>query len=143
MERFIVMSNDETAAFQYEHESKFIESFIVPEKRERWLLLLQGKRRASLLSSLAGWKDFASDRMEAFPKNADSENIISFLELRIRPGTRCWMMSDWTGLDKNVAFVHDAIKAVFGLGLGSVVSIIPGALAYYESELGCRFLLTR
>ena len=53
----------------------------------------------------------------------------------------CWMISSWDGIDRKPLPLPEAIQKAVGLGLGTVVSVLPGILAYYESETGHRFLL--
>jgi len=51
-------------------------------------------------------------------------------------------LSESREIDRRVMPLADALVAVVGRGLGTVLSCLPGRLAYYESEEGDRYMFT-
>jgi hypothetical protein len=143
MVSFIAMSKLE-ATSRNETENNFVNAFVVKDKRTRWSELLAGKRRAMILGRLAGWDDFIPELMEEISRTMDVLDIQSLLNARGISSTRlCWVISDWREMDMKAIPLNEALERVVGLGLGTVICILPGSLSYYESEGGRRFLLEK
>jgi hypothetical protein len=49
-------------------------------------------------------------------------------------GKTCWATSENAELDGKELEVHAALESVVGRGMGTILSFIPGKLAYYEGE---------
>lgn len=49
-------------------------------------------------------------------------------------GTTCWATSEDANLDGKELELNAALEAVVGRGMGTILSFIPGRLAYYEGE---------
>ncbi|MFB5652314.1 hypothetical protein ACE5IS_16850 [Leptospira wolffii] len=55
-----------------------------------------------------------------------------------------YIISESTKLDDRFLNLDEALSEVIGFGASTIVSVIPGELAYYEGEdLGERFLLLK
>jgi hypothetical protein len=125
-----------------EHLEAFIEAFVLPARRERYLFLARApKRRVELRKRLAHWRDFDTRRAVALPRDAQSSAtaVAQFLEARGAPSS-CYVLSEWGEYDGRVMPLADATGAIVGRGMGTVLSCIPGRLAYYESEDGERYV---
>jgi hypothetical protein len=94
-----------------------------------------------LRNRLAHWRDFDARRAVALPRDAQSSatTVAQFLEARGAPSS-CYVLSEWGDYDGRVLPLADATGAIVGRGMGTVLSCIPGRLAYYESEDGERYV---
>lgn len=71
------------------------------------------------------------------------DGILALLNKRDATPT-CYVISEDRLLDGNFVPLRDAVTRVVGSGMGSVLSCIPGKLAYYEGESpGTRYILER
>jgi len=124
------------------HERLLIETFVIKERQERYLNLLQTKKgRSKLRSYIAHFKDLNRQ----FLHEAKNLQIPKDLEelLKSNGGTdTCYVISensDYDGASMNLAKATDAL---FNSGIAYFLSSIPGKLAYYEGEeRNERFLL--
>lgn len=118
-----------------EHETAFIQSFVLPEKQARWLeLLLNPKRRHVFLHRLAdGWDFNSKFKIDLIPSQQKPGNVEHVLRQHGAP-EKCYVISEDADIDGSVMLLRDAIAGVLGYGMGSIISCIPGRLAYYEGE---------
>jgi hypothetical protein len=126
-------------------ERAVIESFIQQPKRRRWLELMESdKGRKKLRSTLAHFTDFDPATVVAIPPNQQRPTFIHRLLTDSGAPTFCSLVSanaDWDGLDMDSDV---ALKKIVGYGVGTIVSCIPGTLAYFEGEEPKdRFILRR
>lgn len=126
-------------------EEAFVRAFILREKQERYLSLLSSpKRRRDILARLDHQLDY--DRALATRVAAEdqsSSRISELLAARNAPAS-CHAISADSTLDGRDLPLRDALDAVVGSGIGTVLSCIPGRLAYYEAEdAGERYILSR
>ena len=137
------MSSEEKRLRQL-HEREFVEAFVLPNKRDRWNELLAGKRRSAILGRLAGWDDFLIGTMTRIPRATSSAQILAMIRnAHSILSEHCLVISMWVKIDQKFVPLEDAIEMTVGIGLGTVVSIDPGKLAYYEGEQGDRFLMRK
>ncbi len=81
--------------------------------------------------------------MRRVPAAAGAPEIARLLADLGAPET-CWAVSDWPALDRRELSLMDALKEVVGSGMGTLLSCVPGRLAYYEGEeMGERWILQR
>jgi hypothetical protein len=123
------------------HEEATIRAFVSPSRRERWLgLLASAKRRRSFLGRLNHCRDIDERYATPVPSNA---NIAAVLRSHGAPET-CYVLSDIPTIDGQELPLDDAIDQVeFGMW-GTLISCVPGRLAYYYDECGARrWLLQR
>jgi hypothetical protein len=126
------------------HLEALIEAFVVPERRERYLFLARTPtRRAELTNRLAHWRDFDTRRAATLPREAQASPaaVAHFLEARGAPRA-CYVLSESPDIDGRVMPLAEALAGVVGRGIGTVLSCLPGRLAYYESEEGDRYVFT-
>ena len=128
-----------------DHETATIRAFVVAAKQERYLYLLaRPKRRSSLLHALAGRGDLDPRfTREIRPADHTVPRIARVLRDRGAPES-CYVISEQAKLDRHLLPLEDALQGVLGMGLGALLSCIPGQLGYFEGEMpGDRCLLER
>jgi hypothetical protein len=118
------------------HERLFIATFVDPSRRQRWAEFLGNKgRRELFLTRLADSRDLIRSLMRPIePSAKNAKQIIDQLN-RWRIPDHCHIISQCKELDGCEMPVKEAINEVFGIGLGSVVSCLPGKIAYYDGEM--------
>lgn len=125
-----------------EHEEKFVKSFIVKSRRERYITQLSSKkRRHTIIHRLAHNFDF--DEKYAF-KIPSSQHIVRVIEkLLFERGAKktCYIISENVEIDGKELSLSETLKEVVGYTMGTILSCIPGVLVYYESEdIGERYI---
>lgn len=126
-------------------EEATVRAFIVGERRERFLALLPNpKRRRTLTESLAhpnmGWFD-ARYVKQIPPAQSNKESIAKILHAK-GAGQKCWAISEDRHLDAKEIELESALAEIVGFGMGTILSCVPGKLAFVESEDG-RFILEK
>ena len=116
-------------------EEALIRSFIVKEKRQRIVdLLANPKRRKQVTSSLAHFRDLDPRWMIPILANQQHPRDIERL-LRARgAGDTCYAISEASALDGKTLSPGGALGVVVGYGMGTLLSCIPGVLAFFEGE---------
>jgi hypothetical protein len=116
-------------------EAAFVRAFINPERHDRWLSgLASGKHREKMLHRLADARDLRADRMTSLdPALASGEAIWKHLA-RLGAKGPCHVISEIKELDGQDMPASQALEECVGAGLGTVLSLIPGRLAYFEEE---------
>lgn len=122
-------------------EAAIIDAFIAPHRRERWRLSLDSdKRRCRFLDCLNHCRDLDPRYAQELASNAD---VLGLLKSH-GAGDRCYVVSAATEIDGQELPLPDAIAAASHHGWGTIISCLPGRLAYYYDECGeRRFLLVR
>ena len=126
-------------------EAAIVSAFILPERRARYLGLLETKRgRIKFREQLAHFRDLDPRFATAIPPGQQTARAIgAILRQHGAPGT-CTIISESQELDNVVMELSAALSKVVGYGAGCIVSCLEGHLAYYEGEEpGCRFILRR
>jgi len=126
------------------HEDAAIRAFIQRPRQERALLLLSSKtRRRDYTRELAhfGWLD------EHFAHTIPSTVAHTMKEkialLRSKgAGPTVWSISEDRDIDGKELDLEVAMEHIYGRGIGTLLSCIPGKLGYFEDEEK-RFLLER
>ena len=117
-----------------DHEEQTIKAFMLKERRDRYLSFLgNNKRRKEVLDQLNHCKDFDERFMQWLPSNADIVNIL----LKSGSPSEVYVISD-SKIDGKIMPLSDAIHETSMTGSGTIVSCIPGKLAYYYDEVGER-----
>lgn len=126
------------------HESEFVGSFIVKQRRERVLeQLASSKNRRKFTSKFDhhGIDYFIPECIRSIePKYQHAPDIANMLRA-MGASDNCHVIGgrrDGEDMD-----LLTALKETVGYGIGTVLSCIPGQLAYFEGELRERFLLVR
>jgi hypothetical protein len=126
-------------------EELFVKTFIDPDKQSRYLdLLANPKRRNGFLHRFAHHLDYIPLlAIHIQPAQQKAEQIYQRLKKRGASDT-CHVMSEWSEIDGKDISLSEALDQVVGVGMGTVISCIPGRLAYYEAEeVGHRYILTK
>ena len=126
-----------------QHESAFVTAFVAPARRARYLTLLETRRgRAKLRACLAHDLDLDA----RFARRLAHHTPAAILQLLRQEGAPelCHALSESNVLDGQDLQLGAALEQVVGQGCGTVLSCLPGQLAYYEAEdPGARYLLIR
>ena len=120
-------------------------SFVVAEKRARYLSLLGSERgRRKIVAGFPHCRDLDSRFAQRIPDNRQSaQSIETLLKSKGAPKT-CYVMSEDTSLDGREMDLSAALSEIVGMDAGALVSCIPGKLAYFEMEgLSERYLLIK
>ena len=115
-------------------ETAIVASFIVSERKHRYSEMLPSKKRSRFLDRLNHTTDL-DERFATWHKsNAD---ILKILRDKGAPSD-CYLISAVTKLDQKQLALEEALELVPLHGWGTIVSSIPGKLAYYYDECGER-----
>ena len=118
-----------------EHEEKFVKSFIAKNRRERYLTKLASKKgRKAITDRLAHNLDF--EMKYAYQLQASQHSVKVLEALLKEKGAKgsCYVLSENSKIDGKELLLSEALNEVVGYTMGTVISCIPGILAYYESE---------
>lgn len=111
---------------------------MAPARRTRWLeSLASAKRRPRMLDRLNHCIDLDERYATLVPSNTD---MAALLRARGAPKT-CYVLSCTDDIDGQVLPLDEAISAAESGGWGTIISCIPGRLAYYYDECGARRML--
>ncbi len=123
-----------------EHEHKTVSSFILKVKRHRYrYILTTPKKRGLGLDRLNHCADLDSQYVEWLPSNAD---VVGMLKKKGSPN-QVYIISAASELDGTTHSLSDAVELITKYGWGSILSCIPGELAYYYDECGERRALLK
>lgn len=129
-----------------EHEEAAVNAFVIRGKRERFLsFLANAKSRDKFVCELAHfrWFDarFASPvpwkpdpKLGLWERHLDGIRRIEQLLKSKGAGNACWATSEDANLDGKELELDEALEEVVGHGVGTILSFIPGELAYHEGE---------
>jgi len=126
------------------HEAAFVEAFIVKQRRERASeFLANPKNRDKFTAAFDhhGRNYFLAECIRPFPaRHQHPSHIKDMLESLGAPAT-CHVIGGVR--DGEEVELFEAFKEVVGYGMGTVLSCVPGRLAYFEGEMRERFILLR
>jgi hypothetical protein len=125
------------------NEHLLIAAFVKPTKRDRYREILSNPRlRHKFTNQLAHFTDFDPKYRLSIPSNKlFVGNIALELQRRHSPNIVFAISEDPT-LDQKELPLVEALKQIVGRGMGTVLSCIPGHLAFVETE-DERFILER
>jgi hypothetical protein len=126
-------------------EEATIKAFIVRQRRERFLELLPNpKHRHKITRSLAHpnpqW--FDARFVRRIPPAENNPVSIARLLREKGAGSKCWAISEDRTIDAREVNLEDILDEIVGREIGTILSCIPGKLAFVESEDG-RFILEK
>ena len=120
------------------HAREFIDSFISKERKSRYLALLDSKMgERSLASRLAHLNTFDDKFIQPLPKGSPTTQIdfiYKFINRINKNGENCYVISEDKTISGKEIPIQGSIELVLGRAFGSILSFLPGKLAYYESE---------
>lgn len=115
-------------------EEAILRGFIRRERVDRWVALLKSKpRRNKLRGELAHRFEFDGRYMRALSREEDSVQGLYALLRELGAPEDCYLMSEG-GYDGSEMELLEALELVYATGTGTVISCVPGKLAYYEGE---------
>jgi hypothetical protein len=125
------------------NEHALIAAFVKRSKRDRYREILSNPRlRHKFTNRLAHFRDFDSKYRVSIPSNKlFAGNIAIELQKRHSPSI-VFAISEDPALDQKELPLVEALGQVVGRGMGTVLSCIPGRLAFVETE-DERFILER
>jgi len=120
------------------HKKAIIRAFICPLRRRRWLeSLASSKQHNQMLDRLNHCRDIDERFSTMLPSNA---NVIAILKAHGAAAT-CYVLSDSPELDGQEMSLDAALEQAAMNGFGTIISCLPGHLAYYYDECGERCML--
>jgi hypothetical protein len=124
-------------------EHSLIAAFVKRSKRDRYREILANPRlRHKFINQLAHFTDFDPKYRLSIPSNKlFVGNIALELQKRHSPNL-VFAISEDPALDQKELPLVEALKQIVGRGMGTVLSCIPGRLAFVETE-DERFILER
>ena len=128
-----------------DHAEAAIRAFAAPERAPRYLALLGSKRgRAKLRADLAHTFHLDPRFATRVPGTEASPAAIGARLRALGAPESCYCLSEDGELDGRDMPLDQALAATIGRGMGTLISCVPGALAYYEAEdVNERFVLRR
>ena len=125
------------------NEQSLIAAFVKRSKRDRYREMLSSPRlRRKFLNKLAHFTDFDPKYRLPIPSNKIfADNIAIELQKRRSPKF-VYAISEDPTLDQKELPLVEALEQAVGRGMGTVLSCIPGRLAFVETE-DERFILER
>jgi hypothetical protein len=135
-----------TGSQSTDHEQVTIRAFVQQDKQERFLgFLASPKNRKKLTTSLAhfcwfdqryatpiSWK--VDPNLKLSERHVQGvENIYRLLRSK-GAGLTCWVISEDAEIDGRELDLRAALEHVNGRQIGTILSCVPGKLAYFESE---------
>jgi hypothetical protein len=111
------------------HEEATIKAFIIPVRQERYLEFLKSKH-------------LNPQFVVHVPGNQQNPSSLQKLLAGKGAGSKCWIISENSELDGQEIDLLTALKETVGYQMGTLISCIPGRLAYFEDEDG-RYILER
>src|SRR6266403_1972996 len=137
-----------------DHEQRAIRAFVLRDKQERFLgFLANPKNRKKFTESLAHFRWFderfttpiswkVDPNLKLWERHVQGiENIYRLLKSK-GAGLTCWAISEDPEIDGRELDLRAALEHVNGRQIGTILSCVPGKLAYFESE-DDRLLLAR
>ena len=134
------------ATLQAEHEQATVKAFIVRARQERFSsFLLSPKNRKKFTQELAHFRWF-DDRfatavswkvdpsLKLWDRHLQGLGNVSRLLRSKGAGQTCWVISEDSKIDGQQLRLESALESVLGNGMGTILSCIPGKLAYFEGE---------
>lgn len=127
------------------HEVQFIRAFVIPARQDRFLEFINSKRGRSKFTRELDHNYtnvISQEFLTHIPKAQRTPGgIAQLLRSKNAPET-CHIISSNHELDSTERPLSLALEKTVGRGFGTVVSCIPGKLAYFEAEdPGERFIL--
>ncbi|MBF9239976.1 hypothetical protein I2I05_21475 [Hymenobacter sp. BT683] len=129
------------------HAQEFVRYFIAKDRRKRYQALLEGKDGERVFAAeLAHLDAFTPAYAQEVPPGRPDQQIayITRFVAQYYPSRTCYVISEQRALSEQEMAIAEALEAIVGAPFGTILSFIPGRLAYYEGEsVKTRLLLFR
>ncbi|HET8636378.1 MAG TPA: hypothetical protein VFL96_05975 [Acidobacteriaceae bacterium] len=118
------------------HEREFVRAFIIKAKQERCNFLLSNPdRRQKFRNALPHFKWLDERFAHAIsPKVAHTAAELVALMRSKGAGRMVWVISEDSAIDGREMSLEDAMETKCGSQQGTILSCIPGKLAYFRDE---------
>jgi hypothetical protein len=127
-----------------EVEEATVRAFVRRERVDRYVALL--RTRTSRQKLVASLYEFDLDGRYVWPipeSDQTPERVYELLRQRGAPED-CYVMSEDRDLDGRWVALQEALDMTVTVGMGTLISCLPGKLAYYEGEReDARYILVR
>jgi hypothetical protein len=118
-----------------DEERELIRRFVVPTKRRRMLeFLANPRKRPRITASLAHFRDLDPRWVVPVPPTQHFPAHLERLLRRLGAGDSCYVISENRELDARRLPLSEALECVVGRGMGTLISCVPGQLAFFEGE---------
>jgi hypothetical protein len=131
---------------QAEHEQGIVKAFVLRGRQERFSSFPSSpKNRKKFTKELAHFRWFdgrfattvswkVDPSLKLWNRHVQGiENVCCLLRSK-GAGKTCWVISEDSKLDGEELQLESALENVIGGGMGTILSCIPGKLAYFEGE---------
>lgn len=127
------------------HEIGLIKSFVKKDKKERFLTLISSAKGRMKFRKNLPHINFID---ESYKINIPPvHQTIEFIKLKIKEKggpNNCYVISENSEFDKLELNIDEALDLLFGKGIATFFSLIPGKFIYYEGEeMNERFFLEK
>jgi hypothetical protein len=117
------------------HDEATVKAFVIPSRQQRYLSFLSNpKRRADFTAELAHFKALNRHYAKRIPAAQHDASSVAKLLTSKGAGRKCWVISENSELDAREMDLETALRATIGCGMGTIISCVPGRLAYFEDE---------
>jgi hypothetical protein len=124
------------ATLQTDHEPLIVRAFIQKSKQSRCIEMLSSQRhRRKFTAELAHFKWLDERFAHLIPASTahTAEELARLLRSK-GASESVWVISEDTSIDARDCDLDTAIRHILGRGMGTILSCIPGKLAYFEDE---------
>lgn len=116
-------------------EAALIGVFVNGVKRKHLIeILANPKRRARATATLAHFGDFDASTVAVHGEDLPTPDAIEGALRGRGAGDRCHVISENRAIDGKTLPLTLALQKVVGHGMGTLLSCVPGELAYYEGQ---------
>ena len=126
-------------------DERLLARFFLPTKRERYEEMISNpKKRRKFLLELAHLNSLDQRWIVPLdPKKLFPEQIAAILASKGAPPV-CWVTSEDSKRDGRELPLLEALEDIVGCQMGTILTCVPGKLAYYEGEeMANRWILER
>jgi hypothetical protein len=126
-----------------QHEEQTIRSFVSRQKRGRYLTFVShSKTRSKFTHTLAHFRDIDPSCKRLIPPSKQNPKEIARILAAKGAGALCYVITEHPEFDGQELPLMDALEEIVGRGMGTILSCIPGRLAFMETE-DERFILEK
>ena len=118
------------------HEEGLIRSFFLKDRQERCALLLSDqRRRRRFTDELAHFKWLDERFAKSIPASTahTAAELIALLRSK-GAGKTVWVISEDAAIDGREMPLEEAMKGTWGGCMGTILSCVPGKLAFFRGE---------
>jgi hypothetical protein len=118
------------------HEQEFVRAFVAKARQERCAFLLSHPTRRQVFRDALPHFKWLDERFAhpIPPKVAHTASELVSLLRSKGAGRTVWVISEDRAIDGREMNLDDVMKQIWGAQMGSVLSCIPGKLAFFKDE---------